>query len=452
MKPVNVNILGSLTQVDSTVAPILAEVFAYTCKRRVREGQDSHTLVQAKSFCGGDVDAAMFPTGLVPTAKRRLEAEGFTVEIIDHRRDRQPLVPDQQVCDQLEPDEKELIQAIQKNRLGQIHVRSEQDVYRLTAVVCRVFPTSNVLVLVSSHKQVAAVFDGFAWLLAHRIGRIKGGRSDLESCQRQIASVASCALRETKGWDIVLMPDGRQAIRDKFWREIIEANPNRLFGFFVPNGKQLSPRQHLMLEGVLGSVVHQSPGLDGTAARVQAAVLPPQAQANASRQGILAVNSAAALALATCDGNTPLLNQYGMPASFLQFAGRADCRTVLIVDSVEEARQMLPLLPGWCVKQHLPQLEDSPLPRPLTRVVLTRQRAELIPNFDVDVVVLVLAAAGSWCPTGFPPRRSGEAAEVWLVDVADGSNQRALAAAGRRQLEYHARGWHVHALNPEGHT
>ena len=271
------------------------------------------------------------------------------------------------------------------------------------------FPTARVLVLVSSQKQVTAIFENVAWLLAHRIGRVQGGRSDQESCHRQIATVNSCALRETKGWDIVLLADGEQAVRDKVWREIIAASPSRLYGFLSPDGKQLSPRQQLMLDGVLGTVIHQVPGLAGTAATVHVVLSAVPAYSDASVQRHWALNMAAAIAAATCDGDVSQLEQFALPKALVQHAARADGRTVLIVDSsrggtadnATASRLVFPAAPSAARGQ-------PPAPAAHPRRADATAGGELLPNLDVDVVVQASNGIGHGVLPGFPPRRSGE--------------------------------------------
>jgi hypothetical protein len=217
----------------------------------------------------------------------------------------------------------------------------------------------------------------------------------------------------------------------------------------------LKPRQQLLLEGICGTEIYRVPGLDGRSATVSVAVIdaPPwcrqQTDVLQRKQELWFApgrNSLiAGVASALAQGDPQSLRHIGLPSALIQQAAARPLRTVIIVEGIDHARCLGSLLPGWSVAQYMPQLNQGPLPDPLSHLILTVGRARQIPNCDTDIIIW---AGGDGCEQrlpGFPPRRAeADAGSIWLIDVADRCDPQSVRCVRQRVLTYRARGWAVY--------
>jgi hypothetical protein len=137
------------------VIELLEPLFSYRRRTFVPGGPMGYKEVEETvSLCDVDIKGRMcFAAGLMPRVRRLLREQGYRVRVDDLRKSGTRLSVDMDVIADCASKEKQLLQAVVREPLGQIEVSTDKDTLVKMLLVTQVFPDAQVVVSVATPKE-----------------------------------------------------------------------------------------------------------------------------------------------------------------------------------------------------------------------------------------------------------------------------------------------------------
>ena len=393
--PVHLHVEG----LRAWITPALAEVAALLqCPRRRfgSRGLLGCPLVSEQvPFSTVDPNGRLcFPVGYVPRVLELLAARNMPVTITRCQDRIAHLALDAAVLAGAGAPGHAILQATQRQPVGRIILRYRHQVIRFLALICRAYPQAQIAIAVSTSAEAKQ----FSWLLekTRQFGRVEifNGRG-----MRYPARITVTTYGSLKGLggpiqpkDILLLVEPAKALNriegTSVWASQIFAQ--RTYALEVGIGRP-DPYPDFVIEGMAGRVIHSQV----TQPQYDLIRLPPLDDAgsdrsltNLQRQRLRwhdrRCNArVAAVAVALAVGDARAMRRLGIPTAALIPCGTPR-HTVLLVDSVEQGRELQRLLPGWPLLHQPPEGPPAKLPEIPVRIITivcaraTRPRADIV--------------------------------------------------------------------------
>jgi len=288
--------------------------------------------------------------------------------------------------------------------------------------------------------------------------RVGTGSTQYRSTNRVVATIASGQIYDD-AWDIIIYAFAEQLAGMKVLKAALETAGPRVYGM-VKSGHPLPLQTQLIVEGVCGPVIYETPDPRGREADVhvmtlQAPWMPAPGKLTALERKRRRMywhnderNAAIAdVAEAFAAGDEESLWNHGL---FFDddvdpvIEDNSGPRVAIVVESPEHGRVVVDRLPGWQLLDGVVQRTDKGAGDVLDRVVITLVRLSQLRQIDCDVLVWAVGGRSCVDMKGFPPRsKDGRHREILIVDVTDDFDDMAVDEAADRQQWYHDRGWRV---------
>jgi hypothetical protein len=228
-------------------------------------------------------------------------------------------------------------------------------------------------------------------------------------------------------------------------------------GFLHRDEQQLNQSERAIVESMFGPVIYRAADAHAAVTTVAIAWLPaasypacqPDSQLERKRtffwQNKARNRSIAAAAQALVSGNSRAASESGLENACQWLSGRGPERAsisgsattvAVVVENLEHARELAPLLPGWLVAS----LNDGRDPLISGNAIVTLPLAAKS-TLATDAVIFVAGTGTAWFDE-LGVACSGITGERMLViDVADDCDRQAVEDADLRRADYHRRGW-----------
>jgi hypothetical protein len=449
------------------VAPLLTPALCYTSTLFAPNELGGFTKVRRR-VCHCELEAGgafRILIGHVTLVQNILENAGLTVTVQDHRQFGVKATPNLQAIREARGNDRTFLEVVGRHPRGLIEVRSQADMLRFSALICKLFPMARIFIPVATRKQVVWTRRELQRTLSEPVNVVgdyswpwEGGR-------------LVCTLRAFPAWnaddlEVIICPEAAHAVVPGHFRAFGRLPFQRVYGF-VRAGKELSAKSRFNLEGLFGPVVYGIADPRGPEATVQVHwCIPPACYpvgdlaalerkrrsywSNDRRNALIA-----AVAGAFRAGNRESLWQHGLflaedEGAFL-FEDRRS--VAILVESAEHGRELHRRLPGWNLWDAMP---TPPTPNNLPpgvqsiwdlgvldQVILTLARASRLETVYTDMFVVASGQGWPDALRGFPPRSVRGDHQVVLVDLADDFDEVARQATLRRQRAYAGRGWRL---------
>jgi hypothetical protein len=444
-----------LAVMDRAVAGI-EHVFRYS-RRTFRSGgptgwQESKELATLAAVQHGGL---CFAAGLLPRVLAILDEHGYRVHVEDRRTAARRLRTDPGVLDGCDDRDRRLLRTVARQLLGQIEVSGPAEAVRHCALISRYFADARVVVAVATRRRAVATRHALDDLLNKSVGLAISGVPEVDD-RVVVATYTGVPPRTYGKYDILLLPGGEEATGDRACDLAVEGHFRRIYAFTTPQ-RRADRHVQVRLEQMAGPVIHH---IRKARAPVRVVVLATPACTAAAaataleRKRVLYWKNAArnahvaAVARTIVERDREALRQLGFSKKDVRAVlGAAKSRVVVLVESPEHGRRLLPLLPGWRLRR-LPAQHaggaDNDNPNNVTGPAVVTAAYAAIKGVRADV--MIRATGGGWPlrAKGFPPRRDdGNAAAVVVVDFEDEFDVRAARDSGHRLEDYRRRGWHV---------
>jgi len=401
------------------------------------------------SACGETI----IPAGSVARLEQELRRQGFEVTV----EDRTQLPPsirdfDRSFYEELDPNQRQRCDRIVGHR--QFVLAASREARSATmGMVCRLFPKAKILIVAptANTDECNSIFADLEWAMGGNIDRARGW--NLTGVERvAIASVAQFEISDPACWQIVLFADLSHGATDLFVAGAIPYQDHRLYGFLPPNAP-LSARDRLRLEALAGPLLTDSVAeetITGTvtavfcSARTCSIRVPEEPLAR--KRAAIWCNSVrneliAEIAQASADGDLERLESHFRvdPGAPLFTAG-GKC-TVIVVESLEHARELLRLLPGWEILSAQTSNLQASVFQPTNRRIVTMLATSQMPNYRADIVIRADGGKGGIRPPAAPSPFEAAARQTVLIDFVDDIDHAYVTASQSRARSYSDQGF-----------
>jgi hypothetical protein len=406
----------------------------------------------------------VFPAGLLPRVSQALREAGYVVRVDDQRRRGRRWRPAEDIYAAATTAERALLQAVCREPLGQIEVRTRQDRIAKCLLLLRAFPKARVAVAVATRAQALELWRELEEQLDEPIGlELSGVTRRGQRCQ--VGTFANLSRYSVGGWDLVLLPYAEGSTGERAIELVTQAHSRRVYAFVQPQRRPDRLLQ-LRLEEMAGKVLFRS-AKPRVPVRVVLVPCPPCAVA-ASTTALERKRAAywhnqvrnrqvAAVATAAAAKDLVALRRFGLSVRDLHALVREEApRAVIVVELPEHGRELRALLAGARLLHQVPQTAPA---APATRTGKGgRDRPTIVTavhaatkRIQADVVLRATGTAWPLRVRGFPPRcedQDGQA--VVLIDLHDAFDAQAKADTRRRIEDYWQHGWHLATVLTSG--
>jgi hypothetical protein len=458
---VRIDVGDQFAHVTPAMADCLAPLLSYHGQKFDLGGplgyQRSSGRVRLYGFTAGG--RLWTPAGFVPRIASTLQANGHTVLVTDHRIRNPRLRANAALLASVGPEERAFLEAVDRAPLGQVAVRTPQDVARLTALLQQFYPEARIAVAATTRHAVGQTRRQLARQLSLVDRPTASGSAPFVGTYWALGDFNRLDL------DILLLADGLDLSRRKPAWCVAWPRDVRRYAFLRPD-TQLGQRTRLVLEAWCGPLIYRAPAAKGPQARVRVVtahappVAVPRGLSGLARKRAAWHNPArndmvTELARAFAAGDHASVWRYGLFLRdgdrywFDAYAGQR--RVAVMVEGTEHAQELQQRLPGWGVVHAIPSADaldgapvgpdrnNSAADKPHTIITSLAAARNGMPG---DVVVVGSGQvpqqlAEPWPPAPEPGR------EVLLVDLLDDADEDAREATRTRLRDYRARGWQV---------
>jgi hypothetical protein len=437
---------------------LLADVLGYGTIRFADEGARSVARKGRERVYDIQPDGSMVAAaGLFGRIHDVLTAHGLHVQVNDRRSyaasifaSPEPLLSDER------PHVQQLLQAVSREPRGLLVGRKINHVAEAIAVIARAFLAERVLVPCATIDETRRYAEAIEQHTGEVVGRVQGGTflapHRITCATFQMMTTADVP----QDWPVVVYPNavratGRLAIegRSRFGHA-------RIYGF-VPSAELPSARDQLNCEMLAGSViyrgrhrdeataveVHVAIGPQGHAPRVRGRQTPAEIKRSQIWNNERRNRAIADIATGFADSRMELLWQHslllGEPALDDQRHPRDI--VVILVDSVEHARQLGRRLPEWPILMSLPEDRrgELGLSIPVSRMfglpsrsIMTVLEAERAASFAPDVLIYAMGGFEPVLPRAFKVSGRTASGQRLIIDLDDAGDRRIRRESGCR--------------------
>ncbi|WP_339683184.1 hypothetical protein [Gimesia maris] len=422
-------------------------------------------LIVTREYWDVDVRGKIvIPTGLVAVVQSYLKQTGIKYEVSDDR-----LYPQQQKMSklftkQVTGDSREFLLSLKSSPLGQIRVQNHTEIVNYISLVLRAFPHANVLVRV--------VQKTYAQRLCNELRKENPGiKIKTKSKPGRPLNPPRCLISYSvwqagcnfDDWDIVILPDAKSAVRERFYHSMgafvgnaTEGNIDNAYRCysFVLNDVALDRNESFRLQVMSGQTIYTTASPQD-AIKVLWQKPPHTAPAGNSKSGLDRKREAywkndrrndyvAGIGRAFLAGNKSKLKKYGVTFDNgrLLFANSEAPAVAIIVESLEAGRELLKRLDGW-VLQGLHSEDRSAVKseEPNGKIITMTKAAG--DGFSADVLINAAGGSGLGALQNFSVELETQPDQppTLIIEFADVNDRIAIEDARRRCKGYHQRGW-----------
>jgi hypothetical protein len=481
-----------LAIVDRSQAAMLVPLL--TAERRDFAASGGRVIAQStpKGFWGVVKEQFRFFAGSVPRIATWLRAKGYEVRVEDRTPPRPGVVIDPTVLERLPDWQSDFVRMIVANRRGLIEVAKPSQRVALIAAAARALPEARITVATVTRDLAGSVATELRKWVNEPVARLYRAEGSVSNDRLRVCT--RFAVREneadviffpkasdaTTGWyagSLLASGETKEERSEKYraWsRDRCDGRPVRHLGIhpddpleisnqhvygFVRPGHRSVGHNRLLLERMIGGIIHRVGGPEGLPVEVRVllvdapAVHVPGEDVTALERKRLAIWHAdrrndlvADVAAALAAGDDETLWSHGLflddrdPGAEAAYRGR---RVTILVESPEHGREPARRLPGWPLRANRPDSKLASLP---AHSIVTLVHAHGFARLDVDVLVRADGSAGPLDLGGFlGPSLERQGRPVVLVDFGDDGDDDATRASRCRLTDYQAQGWTVAA-------
>ncbi len=398
--------------------------------------------------------------GAVPTIVGVLREHGLQVTIRDHRRwPPRCEQPNAGLLGELTEPERQLLNAITTNHLGQIVVQGQTETVRTIELICRYWRDAIVLMPVATRRRLDDLYDALAGPLRGRLSKARG-RNWSSGTNRVVCTYDSLATVRADSVDIVIFSEPSTVLNKKVFEAVAELPAEILRYSIFQSGYSLDPASQLRLESLCGPVIWRTPDPRGEPAGVRVTVCDGPSVPLINSQGPLdrkrraywhngprnRIVAQIATAFAEADQTALWQHGIGLDEGEELPAGRR-ARVAVLVESPEHGEAVGQMLPGWSLLTAVPNRQATAAVGVLPdRSIVTLAYANKLKQFDPEVLLVTTAEDWIVQVPGFPPRiRQTPAPEAMVIDMGDDFDKTATRNTRRRLSAYRCRGWRLRA-------
>jgi hypothetical protein len=394
-------------------------------------------------------DELLFPTNAVDRVIAELGRLGWRI-VIDDRRHRPSIdgLVDTNFSAGLTSRGRELADIVQSKIHGLIESESHAEKCEQIGFICRLFRV-RVLVAVPTRSDCG----DYEMVVARHVGANVAWADNLgcdTSCRVGVCTYRQFQTSNPLDWQIVLLPDPRSAVA-KQPRQVLESmQSHRIYGVTLAD-RSWSRRETLLAEAFVGPTIFSAAGLSGPVVDVHF-VEPRLAVGRAARLSELERKRAkiwgndepnrlvADIVDGLANGCWAVLEALGVDPAIGRRIDHspAPLRSVVVVESVEHARELHRILTTWPIVSD--SVADAAADRDqpvapgaiVTTAALNRRRlqaTDVIVRADGGMGMLDVASIMPCASIVTPPR-------VLLIDFADAFDSQAAEDTRRRVVDY----------------
>lgn len=447
---VTIWVAGALAAVRADVAPLITGVLGYSVTRFETTGSNVQRLeVDVATTCELSDGLLRFGAGQIPAVEKVLHEAGHSVEVHPWPRAESP-VQDSYLPALDETDElgRAFIAAINREPRGIIKLPDGESVGYWVSLVLKWFRHIKIIIPVPT----IAMIDVLSSELLVHYGLIGQLSTRHHGPQQRVTVTNYDRFRfiDPRDYQIVIVPDADVAAARRHWDfgwERILMSGHRVYGFV--RGEQRSEYVRDRLEIGFRTEIFAVPHRRGLRATVHVEMAsyttPPLALddegLNRKRLGIWhnqPRNAAIAeIAKGLLHRDVESLWKYGLvldkSADYLtRLLGGFSIGVVVLVESLEHAQQLAPLLPKFAVCTGT----ETPAAGPFN-AIMTTVYANKLGRLPGNAIIRADGDAGPVPLRDFPPYMDGYGPrDVLLVDLADEYDDNACAAVYERLTHY----------------
>lgn len=384
----------------------------------------------------------VIPVGLWPRARTLLEADGHAITVTDHRQADEHAAIDEILVASSSLDERLFLEILAQHPQGQVEVQRTGTLLHQITLACRLYWRARILIGVATSRLAWRIWDH---LRRHLPIDETFLAKELDWCTDRrivIGTFRKIAPANPRAWHVLLLPRGEESVGEHAGMFLPWLRGLRVYAFVRP-GQRRDLRTSLRLEAMAGPIIWSTTpplaqvGVAIVSGPVLTSLPSPETPLERKRQlwRCHARNRLiAAVSKALASNDRSVLSRYRLD----HLVRRSPKSTVVVVESVEHARALAELLPGWRVMHALPGAQDDTAP--CEGVIATIAR---IAQSRVHADVLIRATGGGWPLNvkGFPPTQQEYPDGVLLVDIEDRHEAQATKDGLRRRNDYRRRGW-----------
>ena len=390
--------------------------------------------------------------GMVPLVTAALEARGWVVDITDLRRFDGPAFATDSAIKQAVDREDDFLRIIDREPVGLLRYDTIDNLANWMALIIGFYPQAHVLILTATRSR--------AWHLRKKIWEHLPRHIQLAAGtwrkQARIVAATYTYVDDPRAWDIIFFPDaeqlGNDGVIDKL-NTLVPHGIKRIYAF-VNHRSSLSCRQAMAITAIAGPAIYPViPRL----ADVHVMWLPVPDVHAGSLRGLDYKRAywtcerrnklIAEVASVAAAGDLQRLHRHGLFVD-LAAAPATPWRVVVLVESPEHGRELQRRLTGWALRTLVPGQKlaaagdvHSDGDAGAAGIIVTVAYA-LRHGLAADVLIRVDGGGPIEFP-GFPPAADSVDGGVYLIDLADDTDQPARREARRRLADYMSRGWNI---------
>ncbi len=401
-------------------------------------------------------------SGFVPRIVAALQATGRSVVVQPSPEGTGRQVANRSVMERLQGQERRIAQVMLDETRAQflLPVRQRESMMVLAA---QLYPAARILVVAKNRRRVAELTTALSQGLEEIVYAPYIAETKMSARIYVVTSITFPNLVNLcGGFDLILLDESTLSLSADWQEEFGWFKKQRMYGFRLAD-QILTPGEQMNLEGICGPVMVNPVNSCDLAAPYARAVFvtPPGGPAPCRPDALQRKREAiwhsekrnqliGEFAQALADSHHDALMQMGLvDITDYHFARLQSPSVAILVESVEHARALARLLPGWSVVSACPTASGIGEPAQSPHCIVTLQAARHYQILYVDAIIIATGVAASALPTLVPG--SPFQLEVLVIDLADDYDHTAREHACDRADDYTRRGWIVEH-SPKRHS
>ncbi len=195
------------------------------------------------------------PAGLLHRCRQELEAHGYHVDVVDHRKYGKRFAVNEELLQAADDTQRQMLKAVIQEPLGQIETTSFTDTVEKIMLIDELYPNAKLVVAVAKREQVRQFWKALDQILGRKVGIVCGGTrkkgDGMLVCTHAFLHQVRNAERR-----ILILPNAEGSTGDAAFRKSVEAAFGRVYAFVRPH-RRVDPLAQLRLEIMAGPVIHR---------------------------------------------------------------------------------------------------------------------------------------------------------------------------------------------------
>lgn len=430
------------------------------------DGQITRRWVSAPIHDPDKRDRLIFPAGLVTRVIAQLRRDGYVPVVKDRTLVPKRFCSRQLLADPELSEHRDFLTTASSCVRAQFSVRCENSAFLHSALLCELFSHRHILIVVENKMAERKTASVLSTYLGRTVATTETPELIWRGKQHVLvldAQKFGAFVPRSEDWPIVIFVDSRLALVRTAITHLTAMKSSAWYGF-ARLGTRNSEAEQLQIDLVFGPDIwtEQSVEPDRRSVHVLFATPPlfpcRRIDDSLERKRICIWKNTnrnqaiADIAEAFAGRKLERLWQHGLlldaPKTWFRRLDRF-FRIAVLVESLEHARELVPLLPSWAVcnasehEEQLPNLWGKAGQRTIRTALDVHAE-----SMDVDVVIRADAVDAEWDPKGGPHTDRQLDLPMILVDFRDDWDSRAEADATVRCRQYEKRGWLVEGVRP----